>query len=88
MQGGWSLLSGASYEGRTDLVQLLLDHGANIDLPDDVSSRVLTAHVHSSYMSNRTHDHMTLLTLGAFAKGYSSCFVCLSVCVCVSVRTK
>ena len=57
LQEGLTLLSRASSRGRTDLVQLFLDHGADVDLPDDVSSYVLTAHVHSSYMSNSwSHD--------------------------------
>ena len=36
MQDGLSLLWHASFHGRTDIIQLLLDHGAEVDFPNDV----------------------------------------------------
>ena len=37
MQRGYTPLFDASYQGRNDLIQLLLKHGAVVDLPNDVS---------------------------------------------------
>ena len=36
MQDGNTLLYYASYQGRNDLIQLLIEHGAVVDLPTDV----------------------------------------------------
>ena len=46
LQDGRTFLSRASCQGRTDLVQVLLDHRADVNLPDDVS----TITVSSLYM--------------------------------------
>ena len=37
----------AAHDGRTDIVQLLLDHHANVDLPTDVrhSNTMYTIHI-------------------------------------------
>ena len=37
MQRGWTPLYHASKQGRNDLIQLLIEHGAVVDLPSDVS---------------------------------------------------
>ena len=37
MQRGWTPLYHASKQGRNDLIQLLIEHGAVVDLPADVS---------------------------------------------------
>ena len=37
MQRGITPLFNASYQGRNDLIQLLIEHGAVVDLPNDVS---------------------------------------------------
>ena len=45
MQRGYTPLYYASEQGRNDLIQLLIEHGAVVDLPTDVSdSQVLTWH--------------------------------------------
>ena len=47
MQTGESPLGFAAQDGRKDIVQLLLDHHANVDLPTDVrhSNTMYTIHI-------------------------------------------
>ena len=54
IQDGTSLLWSASLHGRTDVIQLFLDHGAEVDLPDDV--------IYYKISLCSAHDHITLHT--------------------------
>ena len=47
IQKGASPLWCAAHDGRKDIVQLLLDHHANVDLPNDVrhSNTMYTIHI-------------------------------------------
>ena len=51
MQTGESPLYFAAQDGRKDIVQLLLDHHANVDLSTDVrhSNTMYTIHIDSEY---------------------------------------
>ena len=42
-QGGWTALMVASKKGNKDIVKLLIDKRANLDLQDDVSVHLLHA---------------------------------------------
>ena len=45
-QVGWTALLSAADRGHTDIVQLLLDHGADIELCEDVSTGLLRGRVY------------------------------------------
>ena len=59
LQEGNSALILAAVEGKADVVKILLDHGAAVDLPGEVMISVLSCMFRwcgSSYFSGLTHE--------------------------------